>query len=190
MQRKQLPEQLFEAITAINSWFRATKVPFVYVGGIAASIHGKPRLTQDVDALIMMDDTQWESFVASAEKFGIAPRISNAISFAKKSRMLLMRHTPTSTDVDIMVGLMPFEETMIRHAVSIRISNTTLRLPKPEDLIIMKSVAGRPKDLEDIRAILDAHPRMNITKLRKTIAELADAVGDSQMLKTFDSNVK
>lgn len=190
MSRNQPPDFLFVAIKALAKWFRDSNVPHVIVGGVAASMLGRPRLTQDVDALIVLDDSLWEAIVSSAKKFGIVPRISNVIPFARKSRVLLMRHTATTTDIDVILGMSPFEEKLIQQAVSVRIASTTIRLPKPEDLILMKIIAGRPKDLEDIRSILDAHPRINTTKLRNTVIELADATASDQMLKSFDEITK
>lgn len=101
-----------------------------------------------------------------------------------------MRHTATSTDIDVMLGMSPFEEKLIRQGVSVRIANTTIRLPKPEDLILMKIIAGRPKDLDDIRSILDTHPRLNTAKLRNTVAELTEATANDQMLRSFDEVTK
>jgi hypothetical protein len=39
-------------------------------------------------------------------------------------------------------------------------------LPLPEDLIIMKAVAHRPRDLGDIEAMLAAHPELNPRRVR------------------------
>ena len=39
-----------------------------------------------------------------------------------------------------------------------------MRLPIPEDLIIMKTIAHRPKDLLDIQAILDSHHDLDVAE--------------------------
>ncbi len=45
------------------------------VGGIAASILGRPRATRDIDALAVARDDQWTQLLGSSEAHGIVPRI-------------------------------------------------------------------------------------------------------------------
>ena len=77
----------------------------------------------------------------------IFPRIHNTVGFAEKNRMLLLRHRPTETDVDISLGILPFEQEMVERASTKTFADLSIRLPTPEDLIIMKAIAHRPEDL-------------------------------------------
>lgn len=43
---------LIEAVKAAQSWFLAEPVSYLLIGGIAASILGRPRMTRDVDAVV------------------------------------------------------------------------------------------------------------------------------------------
>ena len=61
-----------------------------------------------------------------------------------------------------------------------------VRLPRVEDLIVMKAVARRPKDLEDIRGLLDAHPEADCAEVRRWIREFATATNMPDMLEEFD----
>jgi hypothetical protein len=61
-----------------------------------------------------------------------------------------------------------------------------VRLPRVEDLPIMKAVAHRPKDLEDIRGLLDAHPEADATEVRAWVEEFATATGMADMLAELD----
>lgn len=47
------------------------------------------------------------------------------------------------------------------------------RLPTPEDLIIQKAVAHRPKDLLDIQAIIERHPELDRERIRYWVCEFA-----------------
>lgn len=84
---------------------------------------------------------------------GIEPRIENALEFAQKSRVLLLRHKKSGVNIDISLGVLPFEEEVVRRSVKHDAGALSIRLPTPEDLIILKAVAHRPKDLDDIREI-------------------------------------
>jgi hypothetical protein len=45
------------------------------------------------------------------------------------------------------------------------------RLAAPEDIIIHKVIAGRPRDLEDVRGILLKHPSLDLGLIRYWLAE-------------------
>jgi hypothetical protein len=66
---------------------------------------GSPRFTHDVDALILLDEKLWDAFLAVGARFGFVPRISDPAAFARRSRVFLLHHQPTSIDVDIALAL-------------------------------------------------------------------------------------
>lgn len=159
------------------------------VGGLAASLLGRPRLTQDIDALAILPESDWNRAVDSAAEFGIIPRIPDALDFARRSRVLLMRHVASGIDLDVMLGALPFEQAAVEHSVVHDIGGLRVRLPRIEDLLVMKAVARRPKDLEDIRGLLAAHPEADVAAARRWVREFATATGMSDMLDEFDKLV-
>ena len=159
------------------------------IGGIAASVLGRPRLTRDIDALAIVPEGEWDSAVRSAARYGIEPRIDDALQFARRSRVLLMRHTASGIDLDISFGGLPFEQAAVSSASSMEIGGISIRLPRIEDLLVMKAVAGRPKDLEDIRGLLDAHPEADCAEARRWIREFATAASMPDLLDEFDKLV-
>jgi hypothetical protein len=48
-----------------------------------------------------------------------------------------------------------------------------IRLPTPEDLIIFKAVAHRPKDLLDIQAIIESHPGLDRERIKAWVTEFS-----------------
>ena len=88
-----------------------------------------------------------------------------------------MKHTPTDTGIDISLGALPFEEEMVERSELYEVDETLqLRLPTPEDLIIMKAIAHRPKDLEDIRTIADKYPNMDIERIKKWVKAFGEVL--------------
>jgi hypothetical protein len=71
----------------------------VIIGGIAASLLGTPRLTVDLDAVFLLGFDDLPRLLTEAAKHGIEPRIADPIAFAKRSRVLLLRHTVSEIDV-------------------------------------------------------------------------------------------
>ena len=57
----------------------AGATPGAIVGGVAASIPGRLRLTGDVDVLVLLEREGWSSFLAAGQAFGFIPRIDDAL---------------------------------------------------------------------------------------------------------------
>jgi len=166
--------QSFEKVLHdLLSWFRHTHTRGLIIGGVAAAFLGRPRLTEDVDAVVLVAPDQWEKFLFSGKKFGFIPRISDPISFAKRSRMLLLKHKKTGVEVDISLGMLPFEEECVKRKIIVKIGNLSIPLPMVEDLIIMKAVAHRRQDLADIETLLAVNPKLNQKRIRKWVKEFS-----------------
>lgn len=82
------------------------------------------------------------------------PRFPDAIDFAMLNRVLLLR-VDKLCDLDVSLGLPGYESEVMERAVSMDIGDGRLvTVISPEDLIIHKALAGRPRDAEDIQGIL------------------------------------
>jgi hypothetical protein len=183
---ERIPSSLQAALTDLVSWLDEANVPSIIIGGVAASVLGQPRLTQDVDALAILPEADWTNVAAAAVRHGIAPRIENALEFARRSRVLLMRHVTSGIDIDLTFGGLSFEEMAVRNGETHEIGGLRIRLPRVEDLLIMKAVARRPKDLQDIEALLSTHPDADIAFVRRWVAEFAAALNMPDMLDELE----
>ncbi len=146
----------------------------VIIGGIAVGFLGKPRFTEDVDAMFLLSTGDISKLLDEAKTEEIQPRIPDAENFARKSRVLLLKHIPTNINIDISLGILPFEEEMVDRGSIQSTATLSVRLPTPEDLIIMKAIAHRPKDLEDIRSIIDKHPALDNHRIKQWVKSFAD----------------
>jgi hypothetical protein len=185
----RVPATLLAALADLMKWLDAANMPSMIIGGVAASVLGRPRLTQDVDALAICPEEEWADAVSTAAGHGILPRIENPLDFARRSRVLLMRHAESGIDIDVAFGGLLFEQAAIDNSKIHDIGGLRVRLPRVEDLLIMKAVAGRPKDLEDIEGLLAAHPEADISTVRRWVGEFATAMSTSEMLDDFDKSV-
>ena len=181
---------LLAALGDLVAWLHAAHVPGVIIGGVAASLLGRPRVTRDVDALVLLEEAEWVRFLAAGEQFGFTPRRPDAIEFAREARVLLVQHVPSGIDVDVVFGALPFEEEAVAKAVWVNVAGVRLPLPTPEDLIIMKAVAHRPRDLGDIEAVLDAHPRLDTQRVRRWVREFSMALGMPDLLNDLERILK
>lgn len=147
----------------------------VIIGGIAVSLLGQARFTEDLDAMVLLSIDEISRFLEAAEKEGIEPRIAQADDFARRNRVLLLRHTASHTDIDISLGVLPFEQEMVARSQVHEIDDALkIHLPTPEDLIIMKAIAHRPKDLLDIQGIIRNHPHLDRRRIQDWVTQFAN----------------
>ena len=150
---------------------------------------GRPRLTQDVDALVLLPEGEWAKALSSANNHGIVPRIEDPLGFARRSRMLLLTHTSSNINIDIALGGLSFEMEAVDRSQTHEMNGFRLRLPTVEDLLIMKAFAHRPKDMEDIKGLLDANPGADLGIVRQWVREFATAMAMPDLLEDFEKIV-
>ena len=177
---------LLSALRDLVAWSQKEHIRSVIIGGVAASLLGRPRLTRDIDAVVLLDSKRWEKFLTVGQQFGFEPRIQDPLIFARKNRILLVNHKPTGIDVDISLGALPFEEEAIERAVSSEVAGVNIPLPTPEDLIIMKAVAHRPIDMIDIQAVLDVHPDLDLHRIRRWVKEFSEVLEMPEILNDLE----
>ncbi len=181
---------LLVVIRDLTQWFSSCHVPYLVIGGVAVAILGKPRATQDVDALISLDEISLRSFFDEGPRHGFGPRMSDALPFAQKAKVLLMKHIATGIPVDISFALLPFEKKAISRATMVSLEEAHFPVPTPEDLIVMKAVAHRGRDRADIEHILDVHPDVDAMDIRRTVKEFADVLESPEIYEDIDRLLK
>lgn len=168
-----------EAAWEVHCFLTARQIPYAIIGGLAVQRWGEPRFTRDVDVTVVVPVEQAADFVeAVVKKF--VPRIENAAAFARRSRVILV-WAANGCQVDISLGLPGYEDEVIRRAVDFELEpGRVVRLCAPEDLVIHKAVAGRPRDLEDIRGIIHRRGKSLDTDLiRLWLGRFSEILGDS-----------
>lgn len=156
----------------------------VIIGGIAASLLGTPRLTADVDALILLSIDDLQDLLDAAKTEGLVARVSDVQAFVRQRRVLLLHHPESNVGIDISLGVLPFEQETVQRSIVHEIDETlTIRLPTPEDLIIMKAVAHRPKDLLDIQGIIQCHPNLDKARIENWVRQFADLLEMPELWK-------
>ncbi|MGH8263642.1 MAG: nucleotidyltransferase [Steroidobacteraceae bacterium] len=170
----------------LTGWLQAAQVPAMVVGGVAASILGRPRATRDIDALVMLPEGKWAAVLAAAASHGIAPRIEEPLKFALRTRVLLLRHAESGVDIDVILGRLPFEQDAIGRAKFHNLGGVRVKLPQVEDLLIMKAIGQRPRDLRDIEGLLDVHPEVDLESVRQWLREFATAATMPDLVEGFE----
>jgi hypothetical protein len=167
-------QPLVAPITALQTLIDAFDQRGVIIGGVAVSLLGHPRLTADADALLLISLEELPLLLQIAEGVNVTPRLPDVLEFAQQNRVVLLRHQPSGINIDISLGLLPFEIEAVERSSEQQAGNLRLRLPTPEDLIILKAVAHRPKDLLDIAALVDVHPTIDTQRIAFWVEQFAE----------------
>lgn len=166
-------------------WLAASGFRGAIVGGVAASILGRPRATRDVDVLTVVDQSRWSEILDRAGDHHFEPRVEEPLDFAHRHRVLLLRHEPSGTEVDVTLGGLPFEAAVVERAVNVKAAGLEIPVATPEDLMIMKAVARRPRDRVDVEALLQHHPDADLDYVKQQLREFSAALGQEEIFEDF-----
>jgi hypothetical protein len=177
---------LLGALEALMNALQSADVPAVIVGGVAVSLLGRPRFTRDIDTLVDLEETRWPALLEAARPLKIVPRIGDPLEFARRTRVLLMRHEPSQIEIDVIVGGLPFERAAVASGEWRTLGGFAVRLPRVEDLMTMKAIAQRPQDLLDLEALIETHPAADLSVVRKWVREFSLAASMPSLLEELD----
>jgi hypothetical protein len=178
---------LLAALQDLTRWLKRTRTSGAVIGGVAASILGRPRFPRDIDAVVLLEEERWAEFLSSGLPFGFHPRRSDVLEFAQRTRVLLVRHEPSGIDVDVSLGSLPFERELIAGVVWRDVAGVSTPLPTVEDLIIMKAVAHRSRDLADIEGLVEANPDLDDDRIARWVGDFAAALKMPEILSDLQS---
>ena len=151
------------------------------IGGVAVIALGIPRLTVDIDATVAAADLSPERLAEALGHQGIQPRIPDAIAFARTRQVFLGVHEASGTPVDVSLAWLPFENEALRACRPCDYAGVPIRIPRPEDLLIYKLIASRPRDVEDAEGLLVLHgATMDLGRVREVVHEFARALDDAE----------
>jgi len=79
---------------------------------------------------------------------------------------------------------------MIAAARLLVVAGISLPVARPEDILIMKCLASRPRDIADIEGILQMQQGLDLDRVRKVVAEFSEVLGQADYVAQWDQIVK
>jgi len=188
--RGRAERRLEAALDALGAGLRSLRVPWMVIGGIAVIARGVRRFTADIDVVVRGDAVTADRVIAALAKQGIEPRIADAAAFADRNLVLLARHEPTGIDIDLSFGWTEFEHGALEERETVAIGAVRAPVARPEHLVVLKSLAGRPKDLEDAAALLVLHERIDLDAVRRQVTALAELAEEPELVEHLEAIVR
>jgi predicted nucleotidyltransferase len=166
-----------DALAAVNQALDDIDAPSMVIGGVAVIALGVARLTVDIDATIQGRSSDPERVLKVFAQHDIRPRIVGASEFARSRQIVLARHHASGVSIDASLAWLPFEEEAIQFSQVADYSGIPIRVPRPEDLIIYKLVAGRPQDIDDVEKLLALYKnKLDLDRIRTWIQQFSEVL--------------
>jgi hypothetical protein len=159
------------ALAELCSLLEEERLPYMLVGGQANAIWGEPRATLDIDVTLWAEDRP-DAVAALSKRFRVL--VDDPAGFVRDTRVLPLE-SAGGVRIDVIFGLLPFEEEAIRRACPVRVGARDVRVCTPEDLILMKIISERPRDLDDARGVASRRfSELDLAYLEPRLHELAE----------------
>jgi hypothetical protein len=133
-------------------------IPYMVIGGQAVLFYGEPRLTRDIDITLGVDADELPRLLEVCASTGLRALVPDAAAFAHETMVLPAVEQSTGIRVDFIFSSLPYERQAIERGQDRPLEGASVRYASAEDIIIHKLVAGRPRDIEDARAIIAKTP--------------------------------
>jgi hypothetical protein len=183
------------ALQALVTWLDDEQVPNAIIGAVGVCLAAQPRLTTDIDAVLWIARDRWQALIdsAGANHFSLREdqlRFGDPLTFSVRARMLLLTHDPSGVDIDLSLGALPFEQELIDHSDAVLVGDFTVKVATPEDLIITKAVASRPKDIADIDLIVSVRQELDWERIRYWVRQFADVLETPEINENLERALK
>ena len=139
------------------------QVRYLLVGGLAMNLHGVPRMTMDVDLVLAMDEGNLDRFIGCASAIGLTPLAPVSMTALKdveqRRQWVEQKHmvafalvpaSPGAPTVDILIAPPIDIADALERGLHRHLSEVPVSLAAIEDMIALKSAAGRRQDHDDI----------------------------------------
>lgn len=176
-----MPSPFSDILAALARAFEQAGLRWYLFGAQAAIIHGAARLTADVDVTTHLDGTPVEALVIALQDAGFILRVPDP-DFVAQTRVLPVAHVPSGIPADIVLAGPGIEELFLARAKVLELDGLRVPVACAEDIVVMKVLSGRAKDVDDVVAILSAHPDdLDLDLVRSTIRMLEEALDQSDL---------
>ena len=124
------------------------------IGGQAVLLHGRPRLTEDIDVTLGVDPSQFPVVHEVCRAMNLDPLPEHIEKFVAETNVLPAHDAESSIRVDFIFSTTPYERHAIERAVTVELAGEMVPFATAEDLVIHKLFAGRARDIEDAETVV------------------------------------
>lgn len=152
-------------------------IPYLIIGGIAAGALGEPRATIDIDLNIILKPDDLIGLLKCAKEMELDFNKEEVLQQVKMQEPFRMFYG--GVRIDFIISSTEFEENAFNRRQKIRLFNKDAYFPTPEDLIVLKIISGRRKDMTDVESIMiRSKGKLDTPYMDKWVRQIADETSD------------
>lgn len=176
---------LEKALAEVTDLLNEIGVPYMVIGGLALAQWEVARATLDVDVSVWAEDEHLSATVAAVSR-RLTPIPSDPAAFVRRLRVLPCQ-TRDGIRVDIVFAGLQAEREAIGRAVERPFHGRKIRVVSLEDLLFMKLISERERDLDDAKKLLEQHgDRHDRRWLEPRLAEMAALLDRPEILQVYE----
>ena len=148
------------ALLEIVDLLEFSRIEYVVMGGMAVRALALPRPTNDVDLTISYPAELIPELLKSFEsEFIQVPEVykNGWLDEVDGMRLLKLKtwiDREHNVDLDIFLSESEFQSSMLRRKIRMDVAGRTIWMVTPEDLVLLKLIADRPRDRIDVADVL------------------------------------
>ncbi len=127
-------------------------IPHAITGAVAMASYGYVRATQDLDILVVATAMQLPRVFEIVREQGFEGDDRDLIEAIRERYVAALHAGPVT--VEILVPVLPYHRTIIERAVWVDFPDGTIPFVSIEDLIVLKMLWHRAKDVPDVHALI------------------------------------
>ena len=178
---------LSEALAALARALETLDARWYLFGAQAALLYGAARLTADIDVTVRLGDQNTAELIRVLEASGFTLRVRDVDDFVARTRVLPLLHRGSGMPVDLVLAGPGLEELFLKRRRRRMLDGVSVPVASPEDMVVMKVLAGRGKDEDDAVAILAAQRKLKLERVRRTLDMLERALDQSDLRPRFET---
>lgn len=172
---------LARAATKALKALRSANVPHAVIGATALAVRGFPRMTRDLDVVVLLEDAYRALDALQAAGF----RSLTAVDRSRDPEaMYVLESQESGIDVDLLVAAGEPESTVIAEAADAPVFGTRAPVALLEHLLLMYLYSNEPRHLGDFARILTSGG----ADLDRVVRYLSEV--HPEMLQTFRDRVE
>ena len=160
-------------------------IDYMLIGGQAVLLYGEPRLTKDIDVTLGTGPERLEDVLNMVDGLGWRVLVETPETFVRQTLVLPCLEPQSGIRVDFIFSFSPYEQQAIERVRRVPMGKAQVCFASVEDLIVHKIVAGRPRDLGDVKNVLIKSPDVDVVYIRRWLEQFEDTVSEP-LLKRFD----
>ncbi|OIP37943.1 MAG: hypothetical protein AUK47_12835 [Deltaproteobacteria bacterium CG2_30_63_29] len=180
---------LGDTLQALADVFDRRGLRWVVFGAQAVTVRGAPRATQDVDVSLEVERSELGAVVSELQVAGLHHRYPElADELLESGAVLPLLHT-SGMEVDLVLAGSGLEALALSRAERMLLDGISVPVAQATDLVVMKVLAGRGKDLDDVRALLGSGD-VDVAEARDLLGQLEQALDQSDLLPRLDDALR